>query len=281
MSKTKVGGDPSKSLIQFSAGDAMGGAGQTIQIPITARVFGDYPLRVLGLNITVEPLDGSPALTQPVVFSPDAGLGQPTIAASKHAANYSAAWLNNKIGGLTGDATIGTLTVTIPSGATSLAAYAIHFDHASGSPNGLASFPEKTQTGLITLSSRTNSTYGDGIPDSWRLRYFGTVNNLLSQANADADGDGFNNLHEYIAGTDPLDKNSNLRVGNSLEANQAGDCVIHWPSVFGKQYVIERSANLFAPAWTPVSTNNGTGTEMEIHDSSGGNTRFYRVRVLP
>jgi hypothetical protein len=134
---------------------------------------------------------------------------------------------------------------------------------------------------LITLSSRTNSTYGDGIPDSWRLRYFGTVNNLLSQGTADADGDGFNNLHEYIAGTDPLDKNSNLRVGNSLEANQAGDCVIHWPSVFGKQYVIERSANLFAPAWTPVSTNNGTGTEMEIHDSSGGNTRFYRVRVLP
>jgi sugar lactone lactonase YvrE len=282
MSKTKVGGDPSKSLIQFSAGDVMGGAGQTVQIPITARVFGDYPLRVLGLNITVEPLDGSPALTQPVVFSPDAGLGQPTIGVSKHAANYSAAWLDNKINGLIGDATIGTLTITIPSGATSMAAYAIHFDHASGSPNGIASFPEKTQTGLITLSSRTNSTYGDGIPDSWRLRYFGTVNNLLSQGTADADGDGFNNLHEYIAGTDPLDPKSNLHIGNDQAAAQPSqDCVIHWPSVFGKQYVIERSANLFAPTWTSVSTNNGTGTEMEIHDSSGGNTRFYRVRVLP
>ena len=62
------------------------------------------------------------------------------------------------------------MTVTIPANATSLSAYAIHFDHASASPNGIASFPKQTLTGLITLSSRTNSYYNDGIPDSWRLR---------------------------------------------------------------------------------------------------------------
>src|ERR1035441_1871221 len=48
----------------------------------------------------------------------------------------------------------------------------------------------QTLTGLILLSDRSASIYGDGIPDSWRLRYFGTVNNILSQAAADADGDG-------------------------------------------------------------------------------------------
>lgn len=282
--KQSLGGSNSitnQPKVNFTAGDVQGSAGQVVQIPITAQVFGSYPLRVLMLNLSVDPLDGSPALTTAVQFTPSAALGQPAFTSSKGNGNYAAAWLDNTIGGITNLGTIGTLTITIPATATGNSTYAIHFDHASGSPNGIASFPEKTQTGLITLSSRTNSTYGDGIPDSWRLRYFGTANNLLSQGTADADGDGFNNLHEYIAGTDPLDKNSNLRVGNSLEANQAGDCAIHWPSVFGKQYVIERSANLFAPAWTPVSTNNGTGTEMEIHDSSGGNTRFYRVRVLP
>ena len=134
--------------------------------------------------------------------------------------------------------------------------------------------------GLITTSARTNSCFGDGIPDSWRLRYFGTTNNLLSQAAADADGDGMNNLHEFIAGTDPLDSTSNLHVDNSSPGAGGSDCCIHWPSVYGIQYVIERSPYLYAPVWTSISTNTGTGTDMEIHDTAGGSTRYYRVRVL-
>ena len=48
-------------------------------------------------------------------------------------------------------------------------------------------------------------------------------------------------------------------------------------SAAGKSYVIERSANLFSPAWSPISTNAGTGGDMEFHDLSSGNVRFYRV----
>jgi hypothetical protein len=232
------------------------------------------------LNLSVDPLDGSPAVTVPVTFTPSGALGQPTLTTSQGAGNYAATWLNNSIAGLAGSATIGTLTVTIPATASSSSAYAIHFDHASGSPNGLASFPSKTLTGLITLSDRSASSYGDSIPDSWRLRYFGTVNNVLSQANADADGDGMSNLQEYLAGTDPTDAGSCLRMAtHQAAAQQRQDCVIHWPSVAGKQYVIERSQALFGSSWTAVSTNTGTGSDMEIHDTTGGGFRFYRVRV--
>ncbi len=269
-----------QSFVSFTAGDAIVSPGQTVQIPITANILGSYPLRVLGLNLTVRPLDGSPALTQPIQFTPAAGLGTPAISSSKYAANYVAAWLDSTITGLTGNAVLGTLTITIPANATGSSAYAIHFDHASGSPNGLVSFPRSTRTGLITLTSRTSSIYNDGIPDSWRLRYFGTIYNLLSQASADADGDGMNNWQEYVAGTDPTDRASMLRVGPDRSVPQSQAPLIHWPSVLNKQYVIERASRLFPANWSAISTNTGTGGDMQFQDSTSGPARFYRVRVL-
>jgi hypothetical protein len=219
-------------------------------------------------------------LTTPVQFSANATLGQPYTTASSGNDNYAGVWLNSTNAGLIGNVVVGTLTVTLPANATSLSAYAIHFDHASASPNGLATFPKQTLTGLITLSSRNSSSFGDGIPDSWRLRYFGTTNNLLSSGSADADGDGYSNWQEYVAGTDPLDPKSKLVAGNDQPAaQQPGDSVVCWPSVSGKQYVIQRSPTLFPATWTSISTNTGTGGNMEIHDLNGGPGRFYRVSV--
>jgi hypothetical protein len=232
------------------------------------------------LNITVVPLDGSPSLATPVTFSPGTALGTPYTTDSIDYNNYAAVWLDSTIAGISNSATIGTLTVTIPANATSLSAYAIHFDHASGSPNGLASFPKHTLTGLITLSSRNTSTYNDGIPDSWRLRYFGTVYNLLSVSNADADGTGVNNWQKYVAGLNPTDPTSKLTAGlDQPMAQSQQDSVIDWPSMSGKQYVIQRSSALFPAVWTPIYTNNGTGGYMEIHDSPTNKFRYYRVSV--
>jgi hypothetical protein len=263
--------------VVFSAGDGVVAVGEIVHIPVTAKVSGDHPLRVLGLNLTVRPLEGSPSLDQPVQFAPAAGLGQPTIAVSKHAGNFSGAWLNSATPGLAGDVSIGTLVVTLPTNATAASAYAVRFEHASASPNGLASFPRRTQTGLITLSDRSASSWGDGIPDTWRLRHFGTLNNLLSAASADADGDGHTNLAEFRTGTDPNDSVSVLKV---LSKRSGGQFAVRWPSVAGKSYVIERAGALFADNWLPVSTNVGTGWDMEFNDPDlTGTPRFYRVRV--
>jgi hypothetical protein len=270
--------------VNFTAGDCQTNAGSTIQIPITANIFGSHPLRVLMLNLSVVPLDGSPALTTPVQFTQNPVLGSPYFAtpySSTGKGDYANVWLNSGISGLSNNVSIGTLTVTIPTNATSSSAYAVHFDHVSASPNGIASFPKQARTGLITLSNRSGSSWGDGIPDSWRLRYFLTLNNLLSATNADADGDGMNNLQEYLAGTDPTDPTSCFKnIGTDPSAaQQPSDCVISWPSVIGKQYVIDRSSSLSTPIWTAVGTNSGNGTIMEYHDSSGGGIRFYRVQV--
>lgn len=277
-------------VVNFVAGDYQATANQTVNIPVSATVFGAYPLRMLMLNISVVPLDGSPSLTTPISFTPDNGLNtslgsaNPIEAASSGAENISAAWLPNtgslttQVPGFTGTANIGTLSVTIPTNATSMSSYAIHFDHASASPSGLVSFPKTTCTGLITLSSRTNSYYGDGIPDSWRLRYFGTIYNALSCSNANADGTSMNNWQKYQAGLNPMDATSVLNEGvDQPMAQSQQDFVLYWPSVSGKTYIIERSPTLFPAQWTAISTNTGSGSYMEIHDSSGGSKSYYEV----
>ena len=252
-----------------------------MQIPINATIFGSYPLRVLMLNLNVMPLDGSPALTSAVQFTPSPALGDPYTTDSKGNGNYTAVWLDNTISGLTGTATLGTLTVTIPANATGLSAYAIHFDHASASPNGIASFPKQTLTGVITLSSRTSSSYGDGIPDLWRLRWFGTVNNILSVSNACPSGDGINNWQKYVAGVDPNTPNDFPSLNSKAPVPAGANAAIHWPTVNGKQYVILRSSSLFPGSWSAIATNTGTGTDMEFDDTTASQTRFYRVQILP
>ncbi|MEE9224446.1 MAG: hypothetical protein V3U51_06845 [Thermoplasmata archaeon] len=42
----------------------------------------------------------------------------------------------------------------------------------------------------------------DGLPDSWEIQYFG---DLSQDGEGDFDSDGFTNLEEYEAGTDPTD----------------------------------------------------------------------------
>jgi hypothetical protein len=271
-----------KPSVNFVAGDDLqAAAGQTIQIPVTASVFGQYPLRVAMLNISVVPLDGSPALTTPISFSTGA-LGKPSseFTMSSGNGNYATTWLNSTIAGISNNATIGTLFITIPTNATSLSAYAVHFDHASGSPNGIASFPKQALTGLITLSSRNTSSYNDGIPDSWRLRWFGTIYNLLSVSNACPSGDGVNNWKKYVAGVDPNTPNDFPSLNPNTPPPSGAAMSIYWPTVSSKRYAILSSASLFPGNWSTNAVLTGNGNNMEFDDNSTGAVKFYRVLIL-
>ena len=56
----------------------------------------------------------------------------------------------------------------------------------------------------------------DGLPDEWEKKY-GLNSGDASDANADLDGDGFTNLEEFQAKTDPTDKNDHPDYLDSLK----------------------------------------------------------------
>lgn len=267
------------SAVTFAAGEIVGTAGQTLNVPITARVSGSLPLRVLMLNLTVLPLDGSPALSAAVQFQPATALGAPALSLSRGPGNYSAAWLNNTVPGLIGDALVGTLVVTLPGNAGGDSAYAVRFDHASASPNGVGTVSVSREAGLLTTRIRNLSSWRDAIPDAWRLRHFGALNNLLSAATADADGDGIPNWAEFRAGTDPNDASSGLHL--RPPSLISGGPRLRWPTAPGKTYVLEVADSIARTNWSAIATNvPGSGRDIEFQAPRLLGPQFYRVRLL-
>lgn len=69
---------------------------------------------------------------------------------------------------------------------------------------------------------------------------------------AGTDGDGASDVSEFIAGTNPDDRLSNLRVEEIARA-PGGDLTIQWQSVGGKTYILQASTTLQGGEWTTVS----------------------------
>jgi len=261
------------------AGDQVQTGGSlTVQVPVRISAADALPVRVFMFNVEIDPLDGSPPITSTVNFSAASSVGSPFATTSKAVNNYAAAWLNSTVAGVSGANILGTLNVTLPPTVNANSAYLVHFNHFSASPNGLALFHSTVQDGLITVGNRNISSWHDGIPDSWRLLYFGTVSNILSAANADPDGDGASNWQEFVAGTNPLDATSLFQF---LPATSAGSAfTLQWPSVVNKSYTLQYSSAL-GGGWTTVASNMiGNGQVLQWADSTPSATaRFYRAVV--
>jgi Zn-dependent metalloprotease len=119
-------------------------------------------------------------------------------------------------------------------------------------------------TNPLDPSSTPPDADGDFIPDSM---------------DPDADGDGVLNIHEVLAGTDPLDATCFLRV---VEISVGGEgIVIRWSSVLTRDYAVHRSADM--TNWSVVESNIGTqGAETSWTDPDFGarSAAFYRIEPI-
>jgi hypothetical protein len=87
---------------------------------------------------------------------------------------------------------------------------------------------------------------GDGIPDHFEQVYGGGADLVAS---ADADGDGQDNLAEWVADTNPTDVGSVFTI---LESSSAAEVV--FSSVASREYQLQFRTNLVTGSW--VETNN-------------------------
>lgn len=122
------------------------------------------------------------------------------------------------------------------------------------------------------------SALGDGIPNGWKQQYgFDPLDPTV--ANADTDGDGMSNLQEFLAGANPLNSSSGLRITAITPVGV--DVRVYFTSVGGKYYSLQR-CNSMGGVWVDIVTNIPGDDGIQWVKDIGGATRtnaYYRIRL--
>src|SRR6185369_8972715 len=92
----------------------------------------------------------------------------------------------------------------------------------------------------------------DGLPDAWEIANGLNPHDATGDngANGDPDGDGFTNMQEYLAGTDPQSALSNLR----MTVINIGPMIFQFTAQAGHSYTIQSAPSPLGP-WTRFGNN--------------------------
>ncbi len=103
---------------------------------------------------------------------------------------------------------------------------------------------------------------------------------ILLDPNGDADGDGMNNLAEYLAGTDPFNASSVFKILSIVPSVSPSGNQLTWSSVSGKSYQIVASPTLPVTPTNigPVIPSAGASTSWTV--PSGSSAMYYQVQLV-
>jgi hypothetical protein len=105
---------------------------------------------------------------------------------------------------------------------------------------------------LVRTALATDDTVGDGIPNAWRAKYFGSggTTNATSAATSDPDGDGISNYNEYIADTNPTNASSCFKIQS---VSHAANVKVFYQSSSSRKYTLYYSTSLSSAGWKKES----------------------------
>jgi len=175
----------------------------------------------------------------------------------------------------------------------------ITFEQTYGKPKinlltgSLSGYVWSANCGWISLSNseayvQTDYLYPgplapDGLPIPWLLQNFGTTN---VNANSDPTGKGMTVGQDYVAGTNPNNVNSVLRITAESFNSQGTVNSLTWDSEPTRLYYILGNTNLLTPTWQDsnlglILPSAGSTTTAGFTDTKAG-AKFYHVQaVLP
>jgi hypothetical protein len=124
---------------------------------------------------------------------------------------------------------------------------------------------------ILTVLADSN---GNGIPDQWEAAYFGSPTG--TDRDADSDGDGMSNWAEYVAGTNPTNAASYLKVDSIPVGNGAS---LSFIAVSNRSYTVLYKDDLSLANWSRFSDilARGTNWDATVLDPSPGTNRYYRI----
>jgi uncharacterized repeat protein (TIGR01451 family) len=125
---------------------------------------------------------------------------------------------------------------------------------------------------------------GDGVPDAWQLAHFGPGGIASGRADADPDEDGWTNLQEFQAGSDPL-RNSSVVAIRSVERRSDG-IWIRFGTQVGRRYWVEAREVESTAVWQSLEgvgpvVGQGGDAIVRLTERPDRVGRFYRVRIEP
>ena len=139
--------------------------------------------------------------------------------------------------------------------------------------NIAGSAPLSAEATLTVLAD----TDGDGMPDDWETLH-GLNPGDASDAGLDPDGDTMSNLAEYIAGTDPANKLSYLKV-ETLEGAAVG-VNLSFLAVANRSYSVQYRTTLANGTWqvlTNLPARSANRLERVADQSPLAGGRYYRL----
>ncbi len=135
---------------------------------------------------------------------------------------------------------------------------------------------------VVNLNSDNFGTFGnDGIDDDWQVLHFGQPPNANASPSADPDGDGRNNLMEFLSGFLPTDAASAFQF-RILGYSGPGVMDFRLNKIIpGRTYSLKESANLIAPFVTvKVFSAASVETDKLIQDTGAPADRnFYIIEI--